>query len=270
MTRRTAMLKNTDYGGWSNRLAELMINEEAKEKPIAQASRKHTVSQLTRWLQNKKAPVLLEIGCSSGLTLEAMQAFFPKAKIVGTDYDTTIVKKTSRRLPSMDIRQLDVEKCSLPDAMADGIVMVNVLEHLKNDEVAIDQVYRILKPGGVAVIEVPANPDLYDVFDKQVCHFRRYHMPTLVSHLRKAGFEMLDKSHLGVLVYPVFYLMKKRNQNLLDASPERQWQIVSQELKGGGHPLLKFTFAVEAFLRKFMYLPAGIRCLVTCRKPCVH
>jgi ubiquinone/menaquinone biosynthesis C-methylase UbiE len=38
------------------------------------------------------------------------------------------------------------------------------LEHIEDDREAIKQVYRILKPGGVAVIEVPAGPQLFDIF----------------------------------------------------------------------------------------------------------
>ena len=49
-----------------------------------------------------------------------------------------------------------------------------MLEHVEDDQAAIRQVYRILQPGGVAVIEVPAGPDLYDIYDRQLMHHRRY------------------------------------------------------------------------------------------------
>ena len=97
----------------------------------------------------------------------------------------------------------------------DAVVTLNVLEHIDDDERALRQIHRILKPGGLAVIEVPAGPQLYDVYDKLLMHHRRYTLCGLSRLARTVGFELLTQSHLGVFVYPAFWLVKQRNKRFL-------------------------------------------------------
>lgn len=70
--------------------------------------------------------------------------------------------------------------CPLPDNSVDIVIALNVLEHIEDDITAIKQIYRILKPGGYAIIEVPRNPNLYDLHDERLKHFRRYQMNDLI------------------------------------------------------------------------------------------
>ncbi len=65
--------------------------------------------------------------------------------------------------------------------------MLNVLEHIRGDALALRQVHRILRPGGVVVIEVSAGPKLYDVYDELLMHHRRYRLPSLARTLRGAA-----------------------------------------------------------------------------------
>jgi SAM-dependent methyltransferase len=59
----------------------------------------------------------------------------------------------------------DLRHCPLPDGSFDGVILLNVLEHIKEDAAALRQIARILKPGGIAAIEVPAGRGLYDIYD---------------------------------------------------------------------------------------------------------
>jgi hypothetical protein len=125
-----------------------------------------------------------------------------------------------------------------------------------------------LKPGGVVVIEVPAGPHLYDVYDKQLLHARRYRMHDLVALLQKAGFEILERSHLGFFLYPGFWVVKKRNQEFLRQDSAVQREIVRREIRRSrASRLMKGIMSLEARVRNWVYLPWGIRCLVTCRRP---
>jgi SAM-dependent methyltransferase len=158
-------------------------------------------------------------------------------------------------------------RCPLPDACVDGIVLLNVLEHIQNDEAALFHVARILKPGGLVVIEVPAGPELFDVYDKLLLHHRRYRMTELLAKVDRAGLKILDRSHLGFFLYPLFRAVKKRGQRHLGESEDIQRSIVSRNINSGSsNPVLHALMRFEAAMRSRLNYKVGIRCLVTCQK----
>jgi len=118
----------------------------------------------------------------------------PHAQLIGSDYVRGPLEEVARRLPDVPLLQFDLVKCPLPDASVDVVVLLNVLEHIEDDVGAVRQLARILKPGGAVVIEVPAGPHLYDVYDKVLMHYRRYRLSGLKRLLRAAG---LSPSALG-------------------------------------------------------------------------
>jgi len=61
----------------------------------------------------------------------------------------------------------------------DTVFALNVIEHIENDQLAILNCYRLLKPGGRVVILVPAWPSLYNRLDEGLEHYRRYSSATL-------------------------------------------------------------------------------------------
>jgi len=155
----------------------------------------------------------------------------------------------------------------LPDRSIDVVCLINVLEHIEDDTAAARQVHRILKPGGIAVVEVPAGPHLYDVYDRQLLHFRRYDSSGIQGILGGAGFEIVESSHLGFFLYPFFRATKRRNQRLLDAPSEEQRRAVAKAIVDSDASVLpRILMRVEAALRPWIPYPWGIRCLVTARK----
>ncbi len=152
--------------------------------------------------------------------------------------------------------------------MLDAVISLNVLEHIKDDDAAVRQIYRVLKPGGVAAIEIPAGPELYDIYDRQLMHMRRYRMSGISRLVEKAGFRILERSHLGFFLYPGFWFVKKRNRKHLSDPPEKQREIVSRNMRLGTQtPLMHGIMRLEEKLRNCLYYPFGIRCLITCQKP---
>lgn len=233
---------------------------------IERASRTHTLTQLKRWL-NVERPVIVDIGCSSGLILRSLREWFPEAAIVGVDYVSDFLGVLAQDLNDIPLVQFDLTRCPLPDESVDAIVLLNVLEHIEQDRAALAHVERILKPNGIAVIEVPAGERLYDIYDQTFLHCRRYSMVGLLDKVTSAGLQVLEKSHLGCFLYPPFWAIKRRNRRYLKRSPKAQKEIVSRAIAAGrSNLLLHGVMRLEARLRKWAYYPFGIRCLVTCRR----
>jgi hypothetical protein len=145
--------------------------------------------------------------------------------------------------------------------------LLNVLEHVQEHEEAVRQLYRILKPGGVAIIEVPAGPHLYDVYDKVLMHWRRYSLNELRQLTERVGFRTLHSSHLGFFLYPVFAWTKKAGRRLLSAPLEVQKTWVAQRIRQTrSNPILHGLMRVEQALGRIIRYGVGIRCLLTSEK----
>ena len=257
----------TAASGWTEALTELHEEVAGRDHFIDVASRAHALAQVKR-AARAASPVVLEVGCSSGYFLEELRAAMPQARIVGADYTLGTLQTLGRRLPDIPLLHFDLTQCPLPDECVDVVVLLNVLEHIEDDEAAIAQVRRILRDGGSAIIEVPAGSHLYDSYDRGLMHFRRYDMIDLEAKLRAAGLTPTEQSHLGFALFPAFWLTKKlsrlRGRN---ADPRPQRGVVTSinlSKRAGilGHALMR----LEAALRSRLHLPLGVRCLVRAQR----
>ncbi len=255
---------HTNENGWNDALTLFHEETAGDQHVIDRASRYHAGMQLKKNINNK-FPTILEIGCSSGFMLQYMQQIFPQALVMGADIVTTPLLTLSQRMPRTPLFQFDLLRCPLPDQCLDAVVMLNVLEHIEDDEAALKQVFRILKPGGVLVLEVPAGPHLYDIYDKHLMHYRRYTLAELRAKVKKQLFSIKYESHLGVLMYPGFWWVKKRNQRFLTAPEVTQRQIIEKNIQQTkSNLLLHGLMQLELFLGRIVSYPAGIRAVMTC------
>jgi ubiquinone/menaquinone biosynthesis C-methylase UbiE len=200
--------------------------------------------------------------------LKDMHKAFPEATIIGSDVVNDPLKKLADKMPHVPLLRFDMVHCPLPDNSIDAIVMLNVLEHIENDAGALEQAMRILKPGGALIIEVPAGPHLYDAYDKILMHYRRYRLSSFCQLLTAQHFKIIKRSHLGVLLYPGFWLVKQMNKRRLSESEAISRQKVDAAIrKTGSNKFMNAIMRLELRLGQFLSYPTGIRCLVTCIKP---
>ena len=148
------------------------------------------------------------------------------------------------------------------------MVLLNVLEHIEDDAAATRHIARMLKPGGVAVIEVPAGPELFDDYDRQLQHFRRYTLPGICGVVEQAGLVVERRNYLGALIYPAFYLAKKLSQIRPKSAAEREAHVANaigatSRFNAVGRAIMSLEQAIEPTIT----FPRGIRCVVTARKP---
>lgn len=253
--------------GWDSELADLMFSENDSERPIGIASRKHAVEQIKKYMPAGGIKSILEVGCTTGLMIDVLQKEFPGALIAGTDVEYDSLLAIAEKYPSVPLFHMDLAEACVPDNKFNCVVSLNVLEHIRDDKAALKNIVKLLEKDGMLVLELPAGASLYDVFDKRLKHFRRYDMGSLLDLLKHSGLQVLEKSHLGFLPYPLFWAKKKLNRRFLNAD-----EIIQNRISDGylhqtkRSKLLRLMFMVEERLRKLVYLPVGIRCLVTCRK----
>lgn len=114
-----------------------------------------------------------------------------------------------RVLTSKGYAVVDDEAITAGQAAFDVIYTLNVLEHIKNDQEAADQLAGLLKPGGRLVVYVPALEMLFSSMDTKVEHYRRYRRKPLERILRNAGLTITTSQYcdpigfLATLAYKV-------------------------------------------------------------------
>ena len=263
---KTVLVTERGESGWSDDLGELLNAEVAPDRPLGLASRQHALDALGRAECAGPGKSVLEIGSANGYLLKDIADRFPGTAVIGSDYAAPPLEALSKDFPHVPLIQLDVVNSDLPGAFCDAIVMLNVLEHIKDDRRALEQIYRMLKPNGLFVIEVPSSPSLYDDFDRMVGHFRRYDMSDLLEKLKSAGFTIAKKSHLGFFAFPALWMLVQTKKALKGSRELTADEILKSRIQVGRRSVAQeVVFSFETVLRPHIPMPFGVRCLVAAR-----
>lgn len=81
----------------------------------------------------------------------------------------------------------------------DTAVLINVLEHIDDDDAALGDLRALLEPGGRLLIWVPAFQLLYSDFDRRIGHHRRYRREALCRQLARAGFDVAECRYVNTV-----------------------------------------------------------------------
>jgi ubiquinone/menaquinone biosynthesis C-methylase UbiE/uncharacterized protein YbaR (Trm112 family) len=103
--------------------------------------------------QSTSVPVALDLGCGDGLNTSWLLNYFPQ--MYASDYNLLRLLRSSRRNPGARVFMADVTDYPVTDHAFDVIFFNHVLEHIPEDEKALAEVYRMLKPGGLLILGVP-------------------------------------------------------------------------------------------------------------------
>jgi SAM-dependent methyltransferase len=105
------------------------------------------------------------------------------------------------------------EKYSNSKNFFDSIFVLNVVEHIENDSLAIANCRYLLKKGGHLVILVPAFQALFNKFDENLGHYRRYNQNSLDQLLKKNGYEIIHHQYFNLAGIPGWYFSGKILKN---------------------------------------------------------
>jgi SAM-dependent methyltransferase len=153
-----------------------------------------------RWQYSRVAPYLgrriCEVGSGFGNMSTLILGGAPEILVL-TDTDSAYRQSLRHQFDGSP--GVVVEELTLPDRSAgdrfrryglDTVVALNVIEHIADDVEALRCVRSMLRPGGRAVILVPALPGLFGSLDSELGHQRRYTRTTVRGVMREAGFRM--------------------------------------------------------------------------------
>lgn len=205
-------------------------------------------------------PVILDIGCGTGMLLEDLQQMGPAT---GLDFSMVALEYCKNRgidkLGRADVRHIPVKDNSI-----DIITALDLIEHIEDDHGLMAEFQRVLKPGGLAIMSVPAHKKLWSGHDVALHHFRRYEKPEFRQLIEGAGLKPrkytygMATAYLPAILVRKYKNLRGRNNDggTTDEFPIPGW------LNG----ILKKSVEVESAWLKRWNLPIGLSLLCVAEK----
>ncbi len=210
------------------------------------------------WIYDLVAPHLgprsLELGAGHGTFTGRIAD--RTSRLVAVDISNQFVEVLRARYeddPGIEVYRGDIE-AAVPHGPYDSAVLINVLEHIQDDDRALRQLLEMLEPGGRLILWVPAFGLLYSEFDRKVGHYRRYTAKALQAQLEQAGYEV-------------------RTMRYVNCVGALGWLLMARVLRRTptvGRPVMVFDRYVIPILRRLedrYRMPVGQSLFVVAQRP---
>ncbi len=165
-----------------------------------------------------KSSSILDLGSASGSnTLFMQKVGFPfVASVEFSNFGCELQRKKG-----IDVIQADA--CNLPfeSKSYDFVVCMDVIEHIEHDTYALNEICRVLKEEGEALISVPEDMNLWSNHDIAVGHFRRYSKKELISKVQQCGLQpkVVFSSHIALKPLIRFFRKFSKGSDLKPVHP---------------------------------------------------
>lgn len=218
--------------------------------------RRIVLSTLERYLLPNKRLAVLDAGCGGGATLESLGRY---GSATGLELKEEAVDYARGR--GRNVFQGSIEALPFEDESFDLTLALDVIEHVPDDSRAIQELYRVLRPGGSLLVTVPALMLLWSAHDEANGHYRRYTVGGLRGRVEAAGFEVVTATYFNTLLFPLVLSLR----TFWKAHPKRTASDVS-EVPPPLNTLLAGLFSLERVFVGHIGLPVGVSALCLVRK----
>lgn len=203
--------------------------------------------------------IILDAGCGTGGLIKRLQPRLPEWSWRGVDF-STLACELARERTGVEIIEASLTDLPMAAELFAAVVSADVIYHIEDDEKALREMGRVLLPGGIVIINVPAYRWLWSYHDEAVHSKRRYGRKELREKLQRAGFECLTLTHGNMFLLPLIVLRRK-----LWPAPASGSDV--QDYPGWLNGIFKGVMVTERLLLSiFGHLPFGSSILAVGRK----
>ena len=205
---------------------------------------------------------VLDAGCGTGGTLAALEGV---GELWGCDISTEALEMC--RLRGLDrLVESRIEALDFDDASFDVVISCDVLEHVEDDAGAMRELARVLRPGGICVLTLPAYKWLWSEHDEALGHLRRYVGAEVRRLVEGAGLGMEKLTGAVALALPMTVLYRvftRLTRRTRDDAARTSLVLLPGPVNG----MLIRLLDLENLLMRRLRLPWGASIVAVARKP---
>jgi SAM-dependent methyltransferase len=205
----------------------------------------------------KQTPNILDVGCGTGANLEMLSQF---GAAEGVDVSPEALSFCRERGLN-NVRLGQAEQLPYSDNSFDIVTGLDVVEHLDDDVAGLREMARVLRPGGYALLFVPAFMFLWGVQDDISHHRRRYTESGLKQAVSSAGFE-IDRFTYANLTFFGPILLGRVLMRLTGYRPASENNLTVGALNG----ILGRILGAESSILRHVNLPIGVSAICVARR----
>jgi SAM-dependent methyltransferase len=203
---------------------------------------------------------ILDAGCGSGRTLEELVDY---GEVQGIELSPAAAEVArARGCGTVEVGKL--EELPWEAESFDLITCLDVLEHLPDDRLALEELRRVCKPGGWLVATVPAYQSLWSYHDEANHHYRRYERATFRAAAVDSGWRVERMTAFNSLLFAPAAIVRLAQRRRRNGGQEFDLNIGPTWL----NRVLERPLRLEArWLARGRTLPAGLSLMAVLQKP---
>jgi len=215
---------------------------------------------LDRWAPGCRC--LLDAGCGTGGVLRHLRERRPDARLFGFDLSPDALRRCRSR-GFADLARASVNDVAFRSAAFDVVASHDVLyfEGIDDDQ-AVGELARVLAPGGILILNLPAFEFLRGAHDEFVRTRRRYTRTAVAGLIADAGLELLAATYWNAPLFPAIAAVRWMRRHR-DAVPESDLRAVKPWL----NRVLYAVVRLEARWLRFGTVAFGTSVFAVARKP---
>ena len=226
-----------------------------RQKIILQALRKFIPSDKTGRLK------ILNVGAAAGGSSKWLSAL---GDVVSLDNDPLFLSYLASQ--HLTVINASVTDIPLDDNSFDLVCAFDVIEHVKNDQRAVEELVRVCKPGGNICITVPAFQSLWANHDEVNRHQRRYITRQLQNLFSSQPVAVQYSSYFNSILFVPVFLFRKMHLLFKNNKQPNNSDFIYLRKNIFLNNILKNLFMAELFLLKWVKFPFGVSLIMVMRK----
>jgi SAM-dependent methyltransferase len=211
---------------------------------------------------------ILDAGCGTGLMLSWLRRYGKQSSVIGLDYNSLALRYSAQRGEG-PLVEASIAAMPFPSNSFDLVTTFDVLDSFPVPGAAAPfaELARVLKPGGVLLVRVPAFQFLYSQHDRAVYTEHRYTARELRQRLEEQGLTVARTTYAMAILFPVALVWRWLTRSQHD-SPQSDVRPLPGPLRWLNSPLAGLLAIEAAWLRWLPWrLPFGLSVMALARKP---
>ncbi|MBI5642594.1 MAG: class I SAM-dependent methyltransferase [Deltaproteobacteria bacterium] len=213
-------------------------------------------------LKGKKPAASLDAGCGAGAALKSLSN---RGRAAGIDYSPVSLGFCKKRGLTA-LAQASVTELPFKDGSFDLVISLDVIYHsgVKDDVAALKEFRRVLKDGGILILNLPAYEFLRSPHDLANFTQRRYTKAVLQDRLRLSGLSMERLTYRNTFLFPMIALVRIAKKYLFSSGKGSGSDLI--RLPSIINALLLMIISIENSILKVIDLPFGSSVFCVARK----